>query len=99
MAHSSIGLVGGSKRGSEVGKVGLIPVVLLVESDATVDAVVLLLPFCDVRMSRAVRSSSIWLTNDSRRSSSSWIRYSRNRSLVAAYNDTRKRLIGYPEEF
>jgi len=50
MAHSSMGLVGGSKRGSEVGKVGLIPAVLRVESEATepvidVDAVVLLLPF------------------------------------------------------
>ena len=32
MAHSSIGLVGGSKRGSEVAKVGLAPDVLLAAS-------------------------------------------------------------------
>ena len=34
MAHSSMGLVGGSKRGSEVANVGLAPDVLLAVSPA-----------------------------------------------------------------
>jgi hypothetical protein len=72
MAHSSIGLAGGSYNGSDVARVGLTPELLRVESLVTlVETLLALLLLCEVRMSLAVRSSSICVTRDSRRSRSS----------------------------